>query len=118
MTEGQRLGLHSTAKVDRLYISTGASPTPSEEEPMSNKPSIEEFMNADFTIVASKRIGRNPQIAVENGIAPVPFYYEVTVEEFADLNREALWSDEAPDDYVNRALEIEVTLSEEYGVSL
>ena len=85
---------------------------------MSNKPSIEEFMNADFSILASKRIGRNPQIAVENGIAPVPFYYELTVEEFADLNQKALWDDEAPDDYVTRALEIEVTLSEDYGVSL
>lgn len=85
---------------------------------MSNKPSIEEFINADFSILAPERIGRTPKIAVENGIAPVPFHYEVTVEEFADLNREALWNDEAPDDYVNRALEIEVTLSEEYGVSL
>ena len=85
---------------------------------MSNKPSIEEFMNADFNIIEPGFVGGRPAISVENGIAPVPFHYEVTVEEFADLNREALWNDEAPDDYVNRALEMEVTLSEEYGVSL
>ena len=41
---------------------------------MSNTPSIEQFMNADFTIVHPGFIGGDPAITVENAIAPEPFY--------------------------------------------
>ena len=84
---------------------------------MSNQPSIEQFMNADFTIVHPGFIGGDPAITVENAIAPEPFYFEVDVDTWGRLNQEALWeSDE--DDYVNRALEVETELSEQYGISL
>lgn len=84
---------------------------------MSNQPSIEQFMNADFNIIEPGFIGGDPAITVENAIAPEPFYFEVDVSTWGRLHQEALCeSDE--DDYVNRALEIEVELNEEYGISL
>lgn len=84
---------------------------------MSNQPSIEQFMNADFNIIEPGFIGGDPAITVENAIAPEPFYFEVDVSTWGRLHQEALCeSDE--DDYVNRALEIEVELNEEYGIIL
>lgn len=84
---------------------------------MSNQPSIEQFINADFNIIEPGFIGGDPAITVENAIAPEPFYFEVDVSTWGRLHQEALCeSDE--DDYVNRALEIEVELNEEYGISL
>lgn len=84
---------------------------------MSNQPSIEQFINADFNIIEPGFIGGDPAITVENTIAPEPFYFEVDVSTWGRLHQEALCeSDE--DDYVNRALEIEVELNEEYGISL
>lgn len=84
---------------------------------MSNTPSIEQFINADFTIVHPGFIGGDPAITVENAIAPEPFYFEVDVSTWHRLHQEALCeSDE--DDYVNRALEIEVELNEDFGITL
>lgn len=83
---------------------------------MSN-PSIEQFMNADFNVLSPSRIGGEPTITVENAVAPTPFYYEVSVQEFSELHREALRLTE-DDDYVHRALEAEIELNEDYGVSL
>ena len=84
---------------------------------MSNTPSIEQFMNADYSIVHPGFIGGDPAITVENAIAPEPFYFEVDVDTWHRLHQEALCeSDE--DDYVNRALEIEVELNEDFGITL
>ena len=84
---------------------------------MSNQPSIEQFMNADFNIIAPGFIGGDPAITVENATMNDPFYFEVDVSTWGRLHQQALCeSDE--DDYVNRALEIEVELNEEYGISL
>lgn len=84
---------------------------------MSNTPSIEQFINADFNIIEPGFIGGDPAITVENAIAPEPFYYEVDLSTWHQLHQEALCeSDE--DDYVHRALEIEVELNEDFGITL
>lgn len=84
---------------------------------MSNTPSIEQFINADFNIIAPDLIDGDPTITVENGAAAEPFYYEVDLSTWHKLHQEALCeSDE--DDYVNRALEVENTLYDEYRITL
>lgn len=85
---------------------------------MTNQPSIEQFTDADFNIIEPDFIGGDPTITVENATLNDPFYFEVSVEEFGELHREALNDEDAPEDYVNRALEVEVELSERYGISL
>ena len=84
---------------------------------MSNTPSIEQFMNADYSIVHPGFIGGDPAITVENAIAPEPFYFEVDVSTWGRLHQEALCESD-DDDYVNRALEIEVELNEDFGITL
>lgn len=84
---------------------------------MSNTPSIEQFMDADYSIVHPGFIGGDPAITVENAVAVEPFYYEVDMDTWGRLFQEALCeSDE--DDYVDRALEVESDLSEQYGITL
>lgn len=85
---------------------------------MTNQPSIEQFTDADFNIIHPGFVGGEPAITVENGIAPEPFYFEVTLEKFGELHREALNDEDAPEDYVNQVLELEVELSEQYGINL
>lgn len=82
---------------------------------MNEKPSIEQFMNAEFTIMPAWAISDAPTITVENCMADPAFYFDVTLEEFAKLNSEALGNDDAPDYYVNRVLEIEAELSDSYN---
>ena len=84
---------------------------------MSNTPSIEQFINADFNIIAPDFINGDPTISVENAIAPEPFYFEVDVSTWGRLHQEALCESD-DDDYVNRALEIEVELNEDFGITL
>ena len=84
---------------------------------MNNTPSIEQFMNADFNIIEPGFIGGDPAITVENAIAPEPFYFEVDVSTWGRLHQEALCESD-DDDYVNRALEIEVELNEDFGITL
>lgn len=84
---------------------------------MSNTPSIEQFINADFNIIEPGFVGGDPAITVENAVATEPFYFEVDVSTWHQLHQEALCeSDE--DDYVNRALEVENTLYDEYRITL
>lgn len=84
---------------------------------MSNTPSIEQFMNAEYSIIHPGFIGGDPAITVENAVAVEPFYYEVDVDTWGRLHQDALCeSDE--DDYVDRAREIETDLSEQYGINL
>lgn len=85
---------------------------------MNGTPSIEQFVNADFNIIQPGFVGGEPAITVENAIAPEPFYFEITVEKFGELHREALNDEDAPEDYVNQALEIETELNEDFGILL
>lgn len=82
-----------------------------------NKPTIEQFTNADFTIIHPGFIGGDPAITVENGIAPEPFYFELDVSDWEQLRQSALCETE-DEEFVAQANEIEVELADQYGISL
>lgn len=84
---------------------------------MNNKPSIEQFTDADFTIIEPGFIGGDPAITVENAIAPEPFYYELDVTDWEQLRQEALCETE-DEEFVAQANEIEVQLADQYGINL
>lgn len=84
---------------------------------MTNTPSIEQFTDADFNVLTPDFIDGDPTITVENATLSEPFYFEVDVDTWSRLNREALCETE-DDDYAPRALEVETTLYEDYGISL
>lgn len=84
---------------------------------MTNQPTLAQFMNADFTIIAPDFIGGDPTITVENAVAVEPFCYEVDVDTWGRLFQEALCETEEAE-YIERALETETDLSEQYGINL
>lgn len=82
-----------------------------------SEPSIEQFMDADFNIIAPENIGGNPSISVENAVASEPFYFEVDVSVWEQLRQQALCAG-GDQEFADRVLGVEVDLYGDYGVRL
>lgn len=85
---------------------------------MNKTPSIEEFVNAEFSVTPGFHIADEPTIIVENAVADEPFYYEISVKAWEELDSKATENDDATDEFIEKSLETKNELDESYGILL
>lgn len=81
-------------------------------------PTIEQFINAEYTVVPGFSLADDPMITVENAVAVEPFYFDVDVRTFETLMGEALGNDDAEEECAHKLQAVANELDETHGIIL